>query len=152
MRFCPKGPNLPDELLEERDRGNIVFFCGAGVSRPAGLPGFLDLARKVIEQLQQPADAKSRLLLTRTQTDPAFAPPLDQVFSLLQQEYTAAVIEDVVSQLLATPRDADIAQHEIVLRLSRNAANKPQVVTTNFDLALRARRRIDCQARATGVA
>jgi hypothetical protein len=125
---------LPDELLEERDRGNIVFFCGAGVSRPAGLPGFLDLALQVIEELQPAADAKSRLLLTRAQTDPAFAPPLDQVFSLLQQEYTAPVIEDVVSQLLATPRDADIAQHEIVLRLSRNAANKPQVVTTNFDL------------------
>lgn len=134
MRFCANGPNIPDDLLEGRDRGNVVFFCGAGVSRPAGLPGFLQLARQVIDKLRTPLDAQSHLLLARAEADADMAPPLDQVFNLLQQEYTSAEIEDVVSQLLATPRDANIEQHEIVLRISRNAANEPQVVTTNFDL------------------
>jgi hypothetical protein len=38
MRFLAAGPDFPDELLEARDAGNVVFFCGAGISRPAGLP------------------------------------------------------------------------------------------------------------------
>ena len=45
MRFLPDGPNLPDELLEERDNGNVVFLCGAGVSRSAGMPDFLGLSK-----------------------------------------------------------------------------------------------------------
>ena len=36
MRFLSDGLNIPDELLEERDKGNVVFLCGAGVSYPAG--------------------------------------------------------------------------------------------------------------------
>ena len=32
MRFFADGPTIPDELLEQRDRGNVAFFCGAGVS------------------------------------------------------------------------------------------------------------------------
>lgn len=27
MRFFADGPNIPDELLEERDRGNVVLLC-----------------------------------------------------------------------------------------------------------------------------
>src|SRR5215472_7034479 len=38
MRFLATGPNFPDDLLEARDAGNVVFFCGAGLSSPA-LPG-----------------------------------------------------------------------------------------------------------------
>ena len=51
MRFLPSGLNIPDELLEERDKGNIVFLCGAGVSYPAGMPDFLELAKYVVEEL-----------------------------------------------------------------------------------------------------
>ena len=36
MRFLPDGLNIPDELLEECDKGNVVFLCGAGVSYPRG--------------------------------------------------------------------------------------------------------------------
>ena len=134
MRFFVNGPNIPDELLEERDNGNVVFFCGAGVSRPAGLPGFFDLAKQVMEKLGTPSEAKSCKLLNRADPDADFAPPLDQVFGLLQQEYGAGIIDDVVSQLLKTPRKANVEPHSIVLRLSRSADHKPQAVTTNFDL------------------
>jgi hypothetical protein len=40
MRFAAQGPDIPADLLEARDRGEVVFFCGAGVSMPAGLPSF----------------------------------------------------------------------------------------------------------------
>jgi hypothetical protein len=43
-------------------------------------------------------------------------------------------VDDVVSQLLKTPRRASVDAHRIILSLSRNARKRPQVVTTNFDL------------------
>jgi NAD-dependent SIR2 family protein deacetylase len=54
MRFFADGPNIPERLLEDRDNGNVVFFCGAGVSQPAGLPGFARLAEEVVEELGRP--------------------------------------------------------------------------------------------------
>ena len=65
MRFLPSGPSIPDELLEARDNGNVVFFCGAGVSQPAGLPGFVELAQQLIDKLGAPSDAPFRVLLSR---------------------------------------------------------------------------------------
>jgi hypothetical protein len=127
MRFFAEGPNIPDDLLEQRDRGNVVFFCGAGISRPAGLPNFAGLAGRVLASLGTPTDAKSRALFER-------GADLDQVFSALQQEYQPTEVENVVSRLLATPKHANFDSHSIVLRLSRNALNRPRVVTTNFDL------------------
>lgn len=32
MRFIENGPILPTELLTARDEGQVVFFCGSGVS------------------------------------------------------------------------------------------------------------------------
>lgn len=134
MRFLPDGPSIPEELLESRDHGDVIFLCGAGVSRPAGLPGFSDLARQVVERLGTPADAPSRLLLDNVINDSRDPVPLDQVFQQLKNEYGADQIDEVVSDLLDAPNSANIEQHEILLRLSRNAARRPQIVTTNFDL------------------
>src|SRR5438128_820934 len=133
MRFLAPGPNFPDELLEARDAGNVVFFCGAGISRPAGLPGFFDLASQAITALGAAEGAPSLTLLNRIRDDPIYAPPLDQVFNLLQQEYGAAAVDAVVNRLLKTPRSATVEQHSIVLRLSQNASRRAQIVTTNFD-------------------
>lgn len=82
MRFLADGPNIPDKLLDERDRGNVVFFCGAGVSMPAGLPGFTELTDRVMRELGTSAQAKSRILFEESK-----GANLDQVFNRLQQEY-----------------------------------------------------------------
>ena len=142
MRFLPDGPNFPDQLLEARDAGNVVFFCGAGISRPA-LPGFFDLAEQVISEFKPAEGATSLALLNRIRDDPVFSPPLDQVFNHLQYEYGAAAVDAKVSELLKTPRAATAEQHSIVLRLSQSALRQPQIVTTNFDrLFERARKSI----------
>ena len=33
MQFIENGPSIPDELLNARDQGSVVFVCGAGVSQ-----------------------------------------------------------------------------------------------------------------------
>ena len=118
MRFFADGPLIPDELLEERDNGNVVFFCGAGVSQPA-LPRFLGLAKQVVEKLGASGDSEARVLLDRAEKDPEFGPTLDQVFYWLQDRYGAGTIEDEVSQLLRTPVGVDLEKHSLILRLSR---------------------------------
>lgn len=137
MRFLPEGPNIPDELLEERDNGKVVFLCGAGVSYPAGMPDFEGLARFVVEELGTPRDAPSWDMLSRWQDEsvPAGArPSVDQIFNLLQQEYAAGEIDYLIAKKLKTPRGANLAAHETILRLSRSSDGKAQIVTTNFDL------------------
>ena len=124
MRFYADGPNIPSELLDARDNGEVVFFCGAGISVPAGLPSFASLAKYVIAELGVPDHASSRRLLQRAlaETDPDFAPPMDQVFGLLQRDYNVALVEQYVSRRLRTPPKADRSLHEIVLRLSTDVS------------------------------
>ena len=43
MQFVANGPDIPDALLQAHEEGRVVFFCGAGISYPAGLPGFKGL-------------------------------------------------------------------------------------------------------------
>src|ERR1700724_2468496 len=133
MRFFATGPNFPDELLEARDAGNVVFFCGAGLSNPA-LPGFTGLAEQVISEFGPPPGSDARAILDQIRDGAALSAPLDQVFNLLYQDYGAAAVEHVVNTILREKSaTAPTDQHLIVLRLSQSAARKPQIVTTNFD-------------------
>ncbi len=59
---------------------------------------------------------------------------MDQIFGLLQRDYGIDQVEDAVSRRLRTPRKADLSCHEVVVRLSRDVAGKPRIVTTNYDL------------------
>ena len=40
MQFIQNGPDIPDALLQAHEEGRVVFFCGAGISYPAGLKDF----------------------------------------------------------------------------------------------------------------
>ena len=136
MRFLPDGLNIPDELLEERDNGNVVFLCGAGVSYLAGMPNFLGLAKHVVKELGTPEDAPSRAMLSMWDDRNIAAdarPSLDQIFNLLQQEYEPAESDFLIAKRLRTKPRTNLSAHETILRLSKSADGKPQVVTTNFD-------------------
>jgi NAD-dependent SIR2 family protein deacetylase len=41
--FTTDAPAIPIEVLQMLEDGELVFFCGAGVSTPAGLPVFGEL-------------------------------------------------------------------------------------------------------------
>ena len=137
MRFLADGPNIPDELLEARDRGEVVFLCGAGVSYPACMPNFFELAEYVVQELGTPPCAPSRELLSiwnDSEIPEAARPSLDQIFNLLQLDYEASEIEYLITKRLRTKQRTDVSTHETILRLSRSVDGKPQIVTTNFDL------------------
>ena len=51
MQFIAYGPEIPDKLLQAHEEGSVVFFCGAGISYPAGLPGFKGLVDKICSNI-----------------------------------------------------------------------------------------------------
>ena len=53
MKFITRkgAPDIPLELIEAQESGNLVFFCGAGISYPAGLPGFSGLVDQIFLSL-----------------------------------------------------------------------------------------------------
>ena len=51
MLFVPDGPDVPNALVAEQERGNVLFVCGAGVSKAAGLPSFRSLVEGVYHRL-----------------------------------------------------------------------------------------------------
>ena len=49
--FIASGPNIPERLLWAHEEGRVVFFCGAGISYPAGLPNFKGLVDQMYAKL-----------------------------------------------------------------------------------------------------
>lgn len=124
MRFFADGPDIPESLLAARDLGEVVFFCGAGLSASVGLPDFEGLADDLLRRLvaQESREARER------------GESLDRVFSAMVKEFGGSTVDREMSRALRTPRNADLRYHRTVLDLSRGTDGAAKVVTTNFDL------------------
>lgn len=51
MQLVRHGPDIPERLLQAHEDGRVVFFCGAGISYPARLPGFSGLVDRLYQAL-----------------------------------------------------------------------------------------------------
>lgn len=128
-QFVENGPEIPDRLLQAHEDGRVVFFCGAGISYPAKLPGFGGLVSKVYKKLGTKADEIEKAALNSKQ--------FDAVLSLLEQR--------VVGQRLAVRRAISrslkpklglkgaTTTHEALLDLAIGEDGSTRLVTTNFD-------------------
>lgn len=123
MRFLEHGPSLPSHLLEEQGQGNVIFFCGAGISVPAGLDSFAKLTNRIITGLDS---TKARLALADGQS-------FDRVFNVLVREFGRQEIDRQIYRALSVDKPGTLKHHRDILALSRGAGGSPQVVTTNFD-------------------
>jgi NAD-dependent SIR2 family protein deacetylase len=135
MKFHANGPDIPDKLLWERDAGQVVFICGAGVSRAkANMPDFPTLASQVLGELLVPEDGKARKILELAlKPENAGLVPIDKVFGELERIYSIIDIEAAVSKALTAPPTADTKCHEIIRDLATTPYGAIRLVTTNFD-------------------
>ncbi|MBL4798247.1 MAG: SIR2 family protein [Oleispira sp.] len=142
MRFLENGPNIPDELLWDRDEGNVVFLCGAGISIPSGLPSFWELTKYVIDKIGPSFDSDIAKAFAPWNDDrpkneqiPVTARvPLDQIFNLLNDSIGKENVDrHVFDKLSSKSTTKKSIEHENLARLSSNTEGKPQLVTTNFD-------------------
>ena len=129
MQFVKKGPDVPDRLLQAHEDGNVVFFCGAGISAPAGLPDFGRLVKQLYERFQIDPDPMQRRAIRASQYDIAVGLLEAQAMGGRQQ-----VRRQLADILLTTPESSDTtATHRALLTLAKNREDEVRLVTTNFD-------------------
>lgn len=116
MQFIKNGPDVPEALLQAHEDGRVVFFCGAGISYPANLPGFHGLVSRIYADLGETPSALERAALDRGQ--------YETTISLLESRLVDGrstvrhALATILTPNLALP-DATRA-HEALLTLARN--------------------------------
>ncbi|WP_322868294.1 anti-phage defense-associated sirtuin Dsr1 [Bradyrhizobium ottawaense] len=129
MQFVANGPDIPDSLLQAHEEGRVVFFCGAGISYPAGLPGFKGLVDEIYKRVGTNRLAIEQDAYARNQ--------FDATLDLLERRLPGSRI--AVRQQLAEVlkpkwrRKGATDTHEALLELARSRDGSLRLVTTNFD-------------------
>lgn len=129
MQFVANGPDIPDELLQAHEEGRVVFFCGAGISRPAGLPDFGGLVEKLFQQAGEPADQTESDFIGESQFDRAighFEQRIQGGRTTTRRGLPSILTADLTKQ-------RSLTTHLALLTLGRSREGDLKLVTTNFD-------------------
>ncbi len=132
MQFVKKGPDIPERLLQLHEEGRVVFFCGAGISYPANLPGFAGLVDKLYKAVYEEPD--------EVQAAAIKAQKYDTAISLLENKLVdgRCRVRGELAKIL-TPTTEDLSHskstdtHDALLKLGKTREGLTRVITTNFD-------------------
>lgn len=110
---------LPDEILDAHERGELVFFVGAGASlgKPSNLPHFRNLAKRLARMASHPFSTRGGLDFFIGQLE-----SLPQSFDAHQHAHT----------LISNPRSKFNPLHSAIVDLA-GIGGAFRVVTTNYD-------------------
>ncbi|MGZ8153077.1 MAG: SIR2 family protein [Methylovulum sp.] len=133
MKFTPgkAAPNIPRELMEAQENDNLVFFCGAGISYPAGLPLFKGLVDEVYQELATVPTEQEQTALNQWRYDTAL--------ELLERRFHSEdrvdkhIVRKAIANRLTLKSDANLDTHKAILLLAKTKQQKYRLVTTNFD-------------------
>jgi hypothetical protein len=127
--FVNNGPDIPERLLQAHEEGRVVFFCGAGISYPARLPGFSGVVRRLYEELGVTPNAIQQAAIKAGQFDTAVG--LLEADIVGGRETVRRTLSAILRPDLSVPNAT--ATHEALLTLARNRTGQLRLVTTNFD-------------------
>lgn len=129
MQFITNGPDIPDALLQAHEEGRVVFFCGAGISYPAGLPDFKGL----VEQIYQ----RTGTTLSEIEQDAFKRNQFDATLDLLERRLPGQrrAVRRALMQVLQPKlrRKGATDTHVALLRLAHSREGALRLITTNFD-------------------
>lgn len=129
MRFIPNGPDIPERLLQLHEDGQVVFFCGAGISYPARLPGFSGLVNQLYQALSTTPNPVQQSAIKAGQFDTAIS--LLESDDKRGREGVRRKIAEILTPDLTAPKAT--ATHEALLTLAQNRNRHTRLITTNFD-------------------
>lgn len=129
MQFVTNGPNIPDHLLQSHEDGHVVFFCGAGISYPAGLPNFKGLVDEIYRSLGTS--------LNELESDSYSKQQYDTTIDLLEHRWAGGrvAVRSTLPKILEPylRKRGATAMHHALLTLGTDRDGVLRVVTTNFD-------------------
>lgn len=131
MKFIKNGPDIPERLIQAHEDGRVVFFCGAGVSYPAGLPGFSDLVAKLYTVLGTPPNAIQQAAIKAKQFDTAVGLLEANIVGGRKESRVRKALAEILNPNLNAP--SATATHEALLTLSKTREGRTRIITTNFD-------------------
>ena len=123
---------LPGSLLRAHEDGRVVFFCGAGISRPV-FPDYAGLVDELYTKL------KGKLALSKKKEikEEIDVGRHDIAVGLLEANFNRdhTVVRQTLASILKIPPEfTRSAAHECLLELSKDRENDSRrLVTTNFD-------------------
>ncbi|UJX41557.1 SIR2 family protein [Desulfovibrio sp. JY] len=131
MQFVKDGPDIPEVLLQAQEEGKVVFFCGAGISYPAGLPDFKGLVDSIYNELgTNPYDDDREKEAYENNR-------FDTTLDLLEHRIPGQrlVVRKAIFSVLKPNFRRKIATetHRALLQLSNDRKGATRLVTTNFD-------------------
>jgi hypothetical protein len=129
MQLVTSGPDVPEALLQAHEEGRVVFFCGAGISYPAGLPLFKGLVDQIYEKVgEQKNDIEQRAYCNAE---------YDTTLDLLERRLhgKSNPIRTALAKILITDPEKVGATdtHKALLKLALDSNGTTRLVTTNFD-------------------
>ena len=152
-------PPIPERLLLAHARGDVLFICGAGVSKPAGLPNFRELVLEIYKKLDQTTyKVISKLspdVCNKWEPDclGLKEPQIAEVKRFIANEYDVVLgmlerrlddqtrgdsqVRKKVASLLHVKGKKPASIHRSLMRLA-DRGGAVTIVTTNFDLLLEA--------------
>lgn len=130
MQLIKNGPNIPEDLLQAHEEGKLIFFCGAGISYPAGLPDFKGLVKAIYANLYTDFYEDEKYNFEREQ--------YDIVLNKLEKRIPGqrfALRKALKKSLMVTNNNSNDTQlHKALLKLSIQKDKSIKLITTNFDL------------------
>lgn len=140
MQLIANGPDIPAAVLHSQEEGKLVFFCGAGISMPSGLPSFKRLVEDVRDQLGA--------AFTPQEKREFDAEAYDRVLGMFESDARFGIkARQKVVKRLATVDNPQLGVHQSLLTLARRPDGARQLVTTNFDNLFQIAEP-DCHAKA----
>lgn len=126
MQFVSNGPDIPMKLLRSHEEGRVVFFCGAGISQPEGLPLFGGL----VGQLQRDCGLDTDEILNDAIKDKQFDIAMSRIEQLAPKEVARIKMAD---RLTISSDKPALFTHFALLTLAQSKQRKLRLVTTNYD-------------------
>jgi len=127
VRFIKNGPDVPDRLIQNHEDGKVVFFCGAGISYPAGLPGFGGLVEKLYDKLGETPFPDEQAALKEKR--------FDGVIDLLERRVNSrTLVRGYIAEILQPDysRKGATDTHRALLSLAKNNDGNLRLVTCVF--------------------
>jgi hypothetical protein len=126
LQLITNGPDIPNELLQIQEEGNLVIFCGAGISKRVGLPLFAGLVDDIYKNLN--------LVMTPDEQEAYDQNQYDRVLYLLEEiRRERTRVRKEVRNILDIKQGSPLTTYRNLITLGTNRRGKIRLVTSNFD-------------------